>query len=105
METHTLLTLSGSIISIMMIILGFFLSKLVADIRKCIEETGKNKGRIDLIAQQQQNDVKRIEETTQTEIRSLSKNVQTLSVSVQNLVTIVAEGSVSKNGKFKNIDE
>ena len=91
-----LVTLSGTVIMILLAVVGWFLNRMVADVKKCIEETANNKGRIDLISQQQENDIKRIEENTQNEIKLLAKNVDSLSNSVGNLVKIMAEGNFKK---------
>lgn len=90
------LTLAGVIITLLLTIVGFFLSRLINDVKECIIETGKNKGRIDLIAKQQENDVKRIEESTQLELQTLTKNVCQLSDSVQQLVVMLAEKGITK---------
>ena len=91
-----LITLSGIIMSILLGIIGFFLTRLINDVRRCSIETGKNKGRIDLIAKQQENDVKRIELTTQLELQALTKNVNQLSSNVQELVVILAQNGIKQ---------
>lgn len=88
------LTLSGIVMSILLGIIGFFTARLVNDVRRCTIETGKNKGRIDLIAQQQENDIRRIEQNTQLELQMLAKNVNQLSSSVQELVVILAQNGI-----------
>lgn len=84
---------SGSVILICFSIIGFFLRRIVSDLKQVIEENGKNKGRIELVEQQQQNDIKRIEQMTQMElklmsekVREMSDNVKTLSDNVNTLV-------------------
>lgn len=91
-----LVGLSGTVVMLLLAIIGWFINRLIADVKKCIEDTGMNKGRIDLIAQQQENDIKRIEENTQNEIKLLAKNVDSLSTSVGNLVSIIAESGLKK---------
>lgn len=78
--------ISGTLITILLGIIGFFLSRLISDVKSVIEETGKNKGRIELVEQQQQNDVKRIEQMTQFELKVMSEKVGELASSVNALV-------------------
>ena len=56
---ETLLTTYSSIIGFMILIIGYFISRLITDLKKVVEDTGKNKGRIDLVAKQQENDPRR----------------------------------------------
>jgi len=79
---ETLLTTYSSIIGFMILIIGYFISRLITDLKKVVEDTGKNKGRIDLVAKQQENDIKRIEERTTLELCNLSKNVKNLTENV-----------------------
>lgn len=90
------MTLAGVIITLLLSIVGWFLSRLIHDVRECIAETGKNKGRIDLIAKQQENDIKRIEDSTQQELQTLTKNVCKLSDNVNDLVLLLAEKGISR---------
>ena len=87
---------AGTIIALLIGIIGFFIARVLNDVKKVIEETGKNKGRIDLVARQQENDIKRIEERTQIELNNLTKNVCTLSENVNNLVVILADNGLKK---------
>ncbi len=91
-----LMTLAGIVITILLSIVGWFISRLIHDVKDCISETGKNKGRIDLIAKQQENDVKRIESTTKQELQVLTKNVCKLSDNVNDLVLLLAEKGIKK---------
>lgn len=86
--------IGGTVIMTMIAIIGFFIVRVINDVKKNLEETGKNKGRIDLVSMQQQNDVKRIEEKTQMELSLLSKNVCKLSDNVNTLVQILAENGI-----------
>lgn len=88
------LSIAGVIIMILLSIIGFFIAKLVSDIKVCTTETGKNKGRIDLIAKQQENDIKRIEERTALEIKALTENVHELSENVNKLVLTLAKKGI-----------
>lgn len=90
----SILTLAGAIIVILLSIVGWFLSRIISDVKECINETGKNKGRIDLIAKQQENDVMRIEKTTQMELQTLTKKVCLLTDNVNALVLTLAENGI-----------
>ena len=63
--------------------------------KKAIEEVGKNKGRIELVEQQLNSDVKRLEQTTQLELRTLAQTVTKLSASVDQLVQIQLQSAVN----------
>ena len=67
-------------------VIAYFLKIVHSDVKKAVEECGKNKGRIELVEQQVENDVKRIEQTTQLEIRNLAQSVGRLSNNVEMLV-------------------
>jgi len=85
---NIILTISGAIIITLIATIGYFLRILHIDTKKAIEEVGKNKGRIELVEQQLNNDVKRLEQTTQLELRNLADTVNKLSKSVEQLVQI-----------------
>ena len=79
-------SLIGALIVVLFSIIGYFLKVLHGDIKFAVSESGKNKGRIELVEQQLTSDVKRIEQTTQLELRNLAENVNKLSISVEKLV-------------------
>ena len=85
---ETIIGISGGIIGLLLLILGYFLKIIHNDTKKAIEEVGKNKGRIELVEQQLNSDVKRLEQTTQLELRNLAQTVNKLSVSVEQLVQV-----------------
>jgi hypothetical protein len=89
-----ILSIAGSVILILMTILGWFLARVITDVRKNTEEIGKNKGRIELVEQQQINDTKRIEAMTQLELRNMSHSVNELSKNVNVLVTALAKKGI-----------
>lgn len=91
-----IVTLGASILGILIAIIGFFISRLINDLKKVVIDTGKNKGRIDLVAKQQENDIKRIEERTTLELCNLSKNVKNLTENVNSLVSLLAENGLKK---------
>ena len=86
MDAFTLLEISGALIVLLLGILGYFLKIVHSDVKTAIVEAGKNKGRIELVEQQLNSDVKRIEQYTQLELRNLAQNVNRLSASVEQLV-------------------
>lgn len=86
-----LLGIAGSIIMVLFAIIGYFLRVIHADVKFAVQETGKNKGRIELVEQQLNSDVKRIEQTTQLELRNLAQTVAKLSISVDQLVQFQLE--------------
>lgn len=91
-----LLTISGTLIIILLSIIGFFIARLINDVKTNIENIGKNKGQIELVSQRQESDMQRIEKTTQLEISGLSKEVGVLSGSVNNLIVILTRQASEK---------
>lgn len=83
---YFVLGISGSMILLLIGVISYFLKMVHGDVKKALIETGKNKGNIELVQQQLNNDVKRIEQTTQLELRNLANTVNKLSVSVEQLV-------------------
>lgn len=81
------LAISEILIMLLIGIVGFFLRQTMNEVKKAIELSIKNSERIKLVEQQQRNDVKRIEETTQLEIRQLTQTIEQLSKNVDLLVT------------------
>ena len=94
MDAYTLLEVAGALIVLLLGILGYFLKIVHSDVKTAIVEAGKNKGRIELVEQQLNSDVKRIEQYTQLELRNLAQNVNRLSASVEQLV----EMQLRRNG-------
>lgn len=89
-------TVAGLVITILLTVVGFFLTRLINDVKYCIIQTGRNKGNIELISKQQENDIKRIEDSTQKELKILTLNVSKLSETIQNLVVMLAEVGIKK---------
>lgn len=102
MDTATLwfiIGIAGTVILICFSIIAFFLSRIVSDVKTCVEENGKNKGRIELVEQQQANDVRRIEQMTQMEIKVMSGKIGDLSDNVKLMSEIFMQNMVNnKNG-------
>ena len=94
MEPFTLLEIAGALIVLLLGILGYFLKIVHGDVKTAIIEAGKNKGRIELVEQQLNSDVKRIEQYTQLELRNLAQNVNRLSASVEQLVEMQLKRSL-----------
>lgn len=90
------LGVSGTVITILLGVIAFFVARVVSDVKSNNTEIGKNKGRIELVEQQQINDMKLLQETTQLEIRAMSKEVGELSKNVNTLVTALAEQAIKK---------
>jgi hypothetical protein len=90
------LSISGVLLLLMLSTIGFFVARLISDVKRASIEVGKNKGKIELVQQQQINDVKRIEERTQLELANLTKNVCLLSDNVNTLVLSLAKKNVEK---------
>jgi hypothetical protein len=78
--------LAGSLILLLIGVISYFLRTVHADVKKALIEVGKNKGNIELVQLQLNSDVKRIEQTTQLELRNLASTVNKLSLSVEQLV-------------------
>jgi hypothetical protein len=89
--------IAGFLIITMVGIIGFFLKRVLKelkdDVKKNNEENGKNKGRIELVEQQQIADTKRIEAMTQLELKVLSSSVRDLTNTVNAFV-----GALIKKG-------
>jgi hypothetical protein len=83
-----ILWLSAILIGILITIVGFFLVRIVADVRHNTSNIGKNRGTIELVKQKQESDIERVDKTTQLELQNLTVQVGTLTTSVQQLVNI-----------------
>lgn len=89
--TTLVLTIGGTIIIMAFGIIGFFLKSIYSDLRKAVEDNGKNKGRIELVESKSNSEINKLTETTQLEIRNLTHNVSELSKSVNTLVQSLAK--------------
>lgn len=67
-------------------IIGYFLKMVHNDVRKAVEDTGKLKGKVELVEQESRLKYQQILETTQLEIRNLTKNISDLAVAVKELM-------------------
>lgn len=88
---------------ILFAIIGFFLKVVHGDAKKAVEEVGKNKGRIELVEKQLANDVNRIEQTTQLELRNLVQSQQSLTnvvAALSNNVDMLVRVQL-ENSKYK----
>lgn len=77
-----ILGMAGGIIVFLLGIIGFFVIKVISAVAENTSNIGKNKGQIELVRLQQENDVIRIEQNTQLEIQQLGKDVQALTTSL-----------------------
>ena len=84
-------TISGTLIIILLSIIGFFIARIINDVKANVINIGKNKGSIELISQKQESDIVRVEKTTQLEIKSLTQQVEGLATGVNNLVKILTD--------------
>lgn len=82
------LYIAGGLITVLITIIGFFIARIVSDVKDNTQSIGKLEGEIELVSQRQEQDMQRIEETTQLELRQLTKEVSGLTTSVQALVEI-----------------
>lgn len=83
-----ILWIAAIFIGALVAIVGFFIVRIVSDVRNNTGGIGKNKGTIELVKQKQESDIERVEKTTQLELQTLSKQVGGLTESVQALVNI-----------------
>jgi hypothetical protein len=86
-----IISISGTLLLLLLSAIGFFISRLISDVKRTSIEVGKNKGKIELVQQQQMNDIKRIEERTRLELHTLTTNVGVLSDNVNELVIALAK--------------
>jgi hypothetical protein len=86
-----IISISGTLLLLLLSAIGFFISRLISDVKRTSIEVGKNKGKIELVQQQQMNDIKRIEERTRLELHTLTTNVGVLSDNVNSLVIALAK--------------
>lgn len=95
METTTiLLTIAGSAFTLLLVIMGYFLKMVHNDIRSNIAETGKLKGRLELVEQKATNDIKHLQEVSQIEIKNMAENISELSKNVNKLVIALAKRNI-----------
>lgn len=97
--TNLILAVTGAFVLILFSVIGFFLKIVHSDVKRAVEESGKNKGRIELVEQQLTSDVKRIEQMTQLELRNLADQVGKLTSNVQMLVQTQLENHVNHGRK------
>jgi uncharacterized protein YsxB (DUF464 family) len=73
-------------LSTAVVIIGYFLRIVHNDVRKAVEDTGKLKGKIELVEQENRLKYQQILETTQLEIRNLTKNIGDLTEVVKEIM-------------------
>lgn len=83
-----ILSIAGFVITLLLGVIGFFLARVVSDVKSNTTDIGKNKGTIELVKQKQESDIERVEMKTQLELQQLTKEVGSLTESVQTLVEI-----------------
>lgn len=92
--SEILITITGSSISLLLLIMGYFLRIVHNDIRSNIAETGKLKGRLELVEQKATNDIKHLQEVSQIEIKNMAENISELSKNVNKLVIALAKRNI-----------
>ena len=101
------LGIAGSVILLLMGTIGIFLRAYMKtihdDVKANTAECGKNKGRIELVEQKQEQDKQHLEQMTQVQIQGLSAEVKALTgqvsvmtKEVRGLVRILAEEGLKK---------
>ena len=88
--------LSGAIVAILLGVIGYFMKTIHKDVKDNTESSGKNRGQIQLVAQRQEDDIKRVEELTQLELKIMAEKVGELSSNVSNLVQLFIEDKNKK---------
>lgn len=91
------LSVAGGVIVLLLAILGFFLARIVSDVKSNTSDIGKNKGRVELVELQHESEVKRIEQMTQLELKGLSDNVGELTKNVNTLVVALAKKGIDSD--------
>lgn len=89
MDTATIVaTAAAGFFSACIAIIAFFVKRVINDVKSNTGNIGKVKGKVELIEQQQENDIKRIEENTQLKLDQLTTSVQSLTDTVGTLVKV-----------------
>lgn len=92
------ISIAGAIILIAFAIIGTFvrgyMKTIHDDVKSNTLAVGKNKGGIELVRQQQENDKIHLEEMTQVKLQALADNVNILSTNVNTLVTALVGAGV-----------
>lgn len=92
--TTILISVAGSAFTLLLVIMGYFLKMVHNDIRSNIAETGKLKGRLELVEQKATNDIKHLQEVSQIEIKNMAENISELSKNVNKLVIALAKRNI-----------
>jgi hypothetical protein len=90
---YLVLGIAGAIILITLAIIGFFLRSFMKtihdDVKSNTSEAGKNKGRIELVEQKQEQDKIHLEQLTQVQIQGLATEVAGLTSTVNSMTNEV----------------
>jgi cobalamin biosynthesis protein CbiD len=76
----------GSLILLLLGIIGFFLRTLHGDLKTVVKECAANTAKIDLVDQKYEGAINLTNQTTQLEIRNLTDNVNNLATAVDRFV-------------------
>lgn len=91
------LSIAGSIILLCFAVIGFFLSRLISDVKQNTENIGKNKGNIEILTKQQENDLKLFNEVTQLKFQRVTDDLALLTEQISKLTDILIKSN-TKNG-------
>lgn len=102
-------SVTGSLLIILLGVIGYFLRIQHKDIRRAIEELGKLKGKVELLEQKANSDYKLLQQQTQADIKLVQKEIGTmarsvgsLSANVEKLLLYLAENNIiQSNGDKK----
>lgn len=89
-----LLTALGTVLAISLTIIGYFLKITHTDQRNTTLELGKLKGKVELLDQKSNVDIKHLQETTQKEFSAMTTNINELAKNVNKLVMALAKRNI-----------
>lgn len=84
-----MLSIAGTLIAGSFLIIGFFIKSILNEVKNNSIECGKNKGRIELVEQKSDSEIRKLTEVTQLEIKALSNNVSNLTDNIQELIKVL----------------
>ena len=82
------LGLAGTVGVLLLAVIGYFMRTIHNDVKANTASSSKNEGQIELVAQRQEADIKRVEEFTQFKLEIMAEKVGELSSSIQSLVEL-----------------
>jgi len=94
MTLTIVITITGSIFSLLFIVIGYFLKTVHNDVRINTSDNGKLKGKVELLEQKSSSDLKLMQEMTQMELRTMASSISILSANVNSLVMVLAKQNI-----------